>query len=319
MIGVLGAGAFGTALAVSFSRNSGVVMVAHGEDHAGEMRRTRRNDRKLPDVALSDAIEITADPAALRACEVVLLCVPTQALRGGLDEARDVLSGKTLVACCKGVERGTQKRPTQIVQDVLSDAVPAVLTGPSFAADIARGLPTALTLACAHEARGVWLQEVLTAPHLRLYRTTDATGAELGGALKNVVAIACGAAIGAGLGESARAALMTRGYAEMVRMARALGAEAETLAGLSGLGDLALTCMSEQSRNLRFGLSLGREEAFDEGVTVEGAKTAHAVQERARSLAVEMPITGAVVALVDGELRVREAMDMLLARPLKEE
>ncbi|QYX57390.1 NAD(P)-dependent glycerol-3-phosphate dehydrogenase [Roseovarius sp. SCSIO 43702] len=319
MIGVMGAGAFGTALAVSFARSGDVVLYARDAEQVREMRETRTNETRLPGVTLPEALEVTDDLARLGGCAAVLLSVPTQKLRGALEGARHVLAGKPLVACCKGVERDTQASPTRIIAETVPDATPAVLTGPSFAADIARGLPTALTLACADEVAAEGLQELLRAPHLRLYRTGDVTGAELGGALKNVIAIACGAAIGAGLGESARAALMTRGYAEMARMAEALGAEAETLAGLSGFGDLALTCMSEQSRNLRYGLSLGREEAFEAGVTVEGAATARAVQDRARGLGIEMPITDAVVALVAGELRVREAMDMLLARPLKEE
>jgi len=319
MIGVMGAGAFGTALAISFAQEGRVLLVARDEDHASAMRDERENARRLPGVALPDALEVSAETRALSECDIVLVSVPTQKLRSALEGAREILADKALVACCKGVERETRMSPTQVIAEVLPAATAAVLTGPSFAADIARGLPTALTLAVADEAQGEMLQSSLSAPHLRLYRTTDVTGAELGGALKNVIAIACGAAIGAGLGESARAALMTRGYAEMARMAHALGGRPETLAGLSGFGDLALTCMSEQSRNLRYGLSLGREETFEAGVTVEGVATARAVQDRARALGVDMPITDAVVALVAGELRVREAMDMLLSRPLKEE
>jgi len=202
---------------------------------------------------------------------------------------------------------------------VIPSATVAILTGPSFAADIARGLPTALTLACADEAKGMALQQALTTPNLRLYRTRDIIGAELGGALKNVIAIACGAAMGAGLGESARAALVTRGFAEMSRMAVHLGAEVETLHGLSGFGDLILTCTSDQSRNYRFGLSLGQNQPFDADVTVEGAATARAVLAKSRDMRLDMPITSAIVGLIDHKLSVSDAMEMLLARPLKEE
>ena len=195
----------------------------------------------------------------------------------------------------------------------------AILTGPSFAADIARGLPTALTLAAADEGSAQRLQEQLTTPALRLYRTTDTIGAELGGALKNVVAIACGAAMGAGLGESARAALMTRGFAEMQRMAAYRGADPETLSGLSGFGDLALTCTSEGSRNYRLGLSLGAGEPFDSSTTVEGASTARAMAQVAEEAGIEMPITAAVAAVLDNRLDVPSAMRSLLTRPLKEE
>ncbi|MDM7255294.1 MAG: NAD(P)H-dependent glycerol-3-phosphate dehydrogenase, partial [Paracoccus sp. (in: a-proteobacteria)] len=192
------------------------------------------------------------------------------------------------------------------------------LTGPSFAADIARGLPTALTLAGADAEAGEALQEALSTPTIRLYRTTDVAGAELGGALKNVIAIAAGAAIGAGLGDSARAAIVTRGFAEMTRFATARGARAETLAGLSGLGDLVLTCTSDLSRNFRFGQALGEGAPFDPSITVEGAATARAVSRIAPDTGVDMPISTMVAALSDG-LPVHEAMRALLSRPLKEE
>ena len=192
----------------------------------------------------------------------------------------------------------------------------AVLTGPSFAADIAKGLPTALTLASTD---GDALQRLLSTPDLRLYRSTDVIGAELGGALKNVIAIAAGVVIGAGLGDSARAALMTRGYAEMARLAMALGARAETLAGLSGFGDLVLTCTSTQSRNFRFGQSLGADAAFDPAVTVEGIATAKAVSNLAKTMQVDMPITQMIAALIDRKLSLSAAVSALMSRPLKPE
>ena len=319
MIRVMGAGAFGTALAVALAQTGPVTLWARNADEARAMQAQRQNARRLPGVTLPARLTVTGDLDPPGRGATVLLAVPTQQLRGVLAQFADALAGCRLVACCKGVELSTGLGPTGIIAEAVPDATPAILTGPSFAADIARGLPTALTLACADEATGAALQRQLTTPTLRLYRTADTTGAELGGALKNVIAIACGVVMGAGLGESARAALMTRGYAELARMAARLGARPETLAGLSGFGDLTLTCTSDQSRNMRFGLSLGRNEAFDPSITVEGATTARAVLDRAASMRLDMPITAAVVALIDGKLRVADAMDMLLSRPLKEE
>lgn len=319
MIAVMGSGAFGTALAISLAGNGPVTLWARNADQAADMQIRRENQRRLPGAPFPETILATADPRALAHADTVLVSVPMQTLRGALETHARALGAKRLVACCKGVELDTLASPSQIIADCVPSATPAVLTGPGFAHDLARGLPTALTLACADDETGRALQSELTTANLRLYRTSDVTGAELGGALKNVLAIACGAAMGAGLGESARAALMTRGYAEMQRMALRLGARPETLAGLSGFGDLALTCTSDQSRNARFGYSLGHGDAFDARITVEGAATARAIQKRARAMEVDMPITDAVVALIDGKLRVTQAMDMLLSRPLKEE
>jgi len=319
MIRIMGAGAFGTALAVSLARTGPVTLWTRDRNHAEDMRARCENRRRLPGVELPESISILAGDDATGRPDAILLAVPMQKLRGFLERHRASLHGSPLVACCKGVELTTGRRPTQIIGEFAPGCVPAILTGPSFAGDIARGLPTALTLACADETSGRALQQSLTTPNLRIYRSTDVTGAELGGALKNVMAIACGAAIGAGLGESARAALMTRGFAEMSRMAVSVGAAPETLAGLSGFGDLVLTCTSDQSRNYRYGLSLGSGGTFDAAVTVEGAATARAVRDHARAAGVDMPITRAVTALIDGELRVKDVMDILLSRPLKEE
>ncbi|WP_288938796.1 NAD(P)H-dependent glycerol-3-phosphate dehydrogenase [uncultured Roseovarius sp.] len=319
MITILGTGAFGTALAISLAHKGPVRLWARDADHATEMQKTRRNERRLPGVDLPENITIIADLEPVSGRDPTLLAVPMQRLRSVLNDYTDALSNGMLVACCKGMELSTGMGPTQIIGAELPRAIPAILTGPSFAADIARGLPTALTLACADETAGESLQQALNTPNLRMYRTTDVTGAELGGALKNVMAIGCGAVIGAGLGDSARAALMTRGFAEMARMATALGARPETLSGLSGFGDLVLTCTSEQSRNYRFGLSLGRNEVFDSLVTVEGAATARAVCDRAAEMEIDMPISRAITALISDELQVDQAMDMLLSRPLKEE
>jgi glycerol-3-phosphate dehydrogenase (NAD(P)+) len=319
MITVMGAGAFGTALAVSLSRNGPVRLWAHNAGHIEAMQHAGQNERRLPGIPLPANITFCAELETSSSEDTVLLAVPMQRLRGVLEEHQSTLSQARLVACCKGMELSTGKGPVQIIHEICPTATPAILTGPSFAADIANGLPTALTLACEDIQEGAALQQALTTPNLRIYRTSDTVGAELGGALKNVMAIGAGVVVGAALGDSARAALMTRGFAEMTRMAVALGAEPETLAGLSGFGDLVLTSTSEQSRNYRFGLSLGRKERFDPNVTVEGAATARAVHEKAQAFGLEMPITAAITGLVSGELQVDQAMDMLLSRPLKDE
>ncbi len=315
-VAVIGSGAFGTALAVSLASKGPVTLWSRSESHVQDMQSTRINAARLPGITLPQSLTITTEMAQ---DEILLLAVPMQQLRSLLDTYHDELMNRTLVACCKGVELKTGMGPIAVMADCLPNTNSALLTGPSFAHDIARGLPTALTLACANANLGKTLQQSLTTANLRLYRTTDTIGAELGGALKNIIAVACGAVIGAGLGDSARAALMTRGYAEMQRMALALGARAETLAGLSGFGDLALTCTSDQSRNYRLGLSLGRGDSFDSSITVEGAATARAVAANATRMGLDMPITDCVVALLDQKLTLAEAMAQLLARPLKEE
>jgi glycerol-3-phosphate dehydrogenase (NAD(P)+) len=315
-VSVLGAGAFGTALAISLAGKGPVTLWARD---AGDMAERRENAKRLPGCPFPDTLTVTDSLEQASAAEILLLAVPMQRLRSVLEDHKDALHGKHLVACCKGIELSSGVGPVSVISQTIPDATAAILTGPSFAADIARGLPTALTLACADAKAGKYLQAELTTANLRLYRTTDTIGAELGGALKNVVAIASGAAIGAGLGESARAALMTRGYAEMQRLAAHLKAEPTTLAGLSGFGDLTLTCTSEQSRNYRLGQSLGQGTPFDSSTTVEGAATARAVDALARKAALDMPITRAVAGLLDNQLDVAGAMKSLLTRPLKEE
>ncbi|MEM7731536.1 MAG: NAD(P)H-dependent glycerol-3-phosphate dehydrogenase [Pseudomonadota bacterium] len=313
MITIMGAGAFGTGLAISLAARHDVTLWARNADHAEEMRSTRQNARRLPGVSLPERITVSNEA---RFGDAILLAIPSQKLRAFLSDTQ-MPANIPLVACCKGIELGTGLRPSQIIAETRPDAPIAILTGPSFAADIARGLPTALTLACADEKLATQLQTHLTTPNIRLYRSTDVIGAELGGALKNVIAIASGAAIGAGLGESARAALMTRGFAEMSRVAERLGADPGTLSGLSGFGDLVLTCSSELSRNYCAGLAIGRGEPLPEDTTIEGIATARAVFETTQDL--DLPITRAVTVLASGELRVADAMDMLLKRPLKEE
>ena len=313
-ISVLGAGAFGTAYAVSLARD-GRDVVLWARD-PGDMQAVRENRRRLPGVRLPDTLRVTGDFAEAARAEIILLAIPLQKLSGVLAEHAGLITNQTLVSCAKGIDIATGRGPAEIIAATCPGATPAILSGPSFAVDIAAGLPTALTLAAADPEP---LQHALNTANIRLYRSTDMVGVELGGALKNVIAIACGIAIGAGLGESARAALMTRGYAEMNRFAAARGARPETLAGLSGFGDLALTCTSEKSRNYAFGLALGRGQPAAEGATVEGKATARAVVDAARKLDIDMPIAGLVMALVSGAVTTDQAVEALLSRPLKEE
>lgn len=313
----LGAGAFGTALAM--------VMAKHGRDTLlwgrpgaamTEVIDRRENARHLPGLPFPRDLRVTDDIGALPEQAVVLLTVPTQSLRSLLETVKGQLHGHVLVACCKGVERGTGLLPTEVIESVLPGQRRAVLTGPSFAADIATGKPTALTLA-TRDSEGEMLQALLSGPALRLYLSDDPTGAQLGGALKNVVAIAAGIAVGAGLGESARAALMTRGFAEMVRFAVARGARQDTLFGLSGFGDMVLTCTSTQSRNLRHGLAVGAGQPVDPAMTVEGVMTAHAVAEA--TTGGDLPVTRMVSALLKDQISLADAVEALLSRPLRRE
>lgn len=304
-VAVLGGGAFGAALAIALGRNAHPVALW--------MRTPRlRPDGSLPRLPghpLPDCVQVTADvPQA----DITLIALPLQQLRASLPAMG--LRG-VAVACCKGLERGTGLGPTALLRALCPQATPAVLTGPGFAADIAHGLPTALTLAAGDMDTARIVQTALATPRLRLYASDDPVGAEMGGALKNVIAIACGACIGAGFGDSARAALMTRGLSEMRRMAVARGGRAETLAGLSGIGDLALTCHSEQSRNFRYGAALGRGARFAEDTTVEGAETALS----ARDTGLDLPVISTTAALVAGEIDVTDALEALLSRPLKME
>ncbi len=318
MIGVMGAGAFGTALAIALAKTGKpVVLWCRNPDQAQEMAELRYNRTYLPNTPFPDSLRLTQDISQLAQSKALLISIPLQNMRSAVTQigALDI----PLIACCKGIELATGLGPTQVLEDSLPGATTAILTGPSFAADIAIGRPTALTLACADNQTGKDLQTALTTPTLRLYRTTDTVGAELGGALKNVMAIACGAVIGAGLGDSARAATMTRGFAEMQRIGAIFGARTETLSGLSGLGDLALTCTSDLSRNYRLGLSLGRQDTFDPTITVEGAATAKAMSQMARDRGLELPITETVTCLVEGSTTITDAIESLMNRPLKEE
>ena len=302
---VIGAGAFGTGLAIAYAR-AGVEVTLWARDAAALDGESPR----LPGHAFPDGLRVTGDLADCDA-EVALVAIPTQSLAGFAKGTR--LQARVAVSCAKGLDLSSGRGPTALLAAV--SPVVAQLTGPSFAADIAQGLPTALTIACADIAEGARLQDVLSTPTLRLYRTEDVVGAELGGALKNVIAIAAGAVIGKGLGESARAALIARGFAEMTRYATAKGALPETLTGLSGLGDLVLTCGSTQSRNFRFGHALATGETLPEGTTVEGLHTARQLAAAPE----DTPIADTIAALADGALDIDGALDHLFSRPLKPE
>jgi len=319
MIGVIGAGAFGTALAIALgSEGRPVTLWARQPDQAQALQTTRKNAAHLPQATLPDPVLVSSDLARLAPCRILLLAVPMQSLATFLHDNASNLPDAALIACCKGVDLATLQGATAIIRASQPQSTAGILTGPSFAADIASGLPTALTLAMDSPDSDRFQHQLSTAS-LRIYRTTDIVGAELGGAIKNIIAIAAGVVIGAGLGDSARAALITRGFAEMQRLALALGARAETLTGLSGLGDLILTCTSLQSRNLRYGIALGSGATFDPGVTVEGVATARAVARLAQTLAIDMPVTRMVADLIDRKLPLDQAVRSLMSRPLKQE
>ncbi|MEM9794921.1 MAG: NAD(P)H-dependent glycerol-3-phosphate dehydrogenase [Pseudomonadota bacterium] len=313
MIGVVGAGAFGTALAVAWGRSAREVVLWGRNAEAMAEAATRRRLSRLPDIRLPASVCPTSAPSDLGGCDLLVVAVPMQRLSEVLD-ALPRLQPTDAVAACKGIDLDSLRGPTAILSEALPAARASILSGPSFARDIAQGLPTALSLGGGDAG----LQANLSTPALRLYRTDDTRGVELGGALKNVIAIACGAAIGAGLGESARAALMTRGMAEMMRLATALGARRETLMGLSGLGDLALTCASPKSRNFTLGHALGQGRPAPDATT-EGKATARAALRLAEANGIDMPVTRAVGGLVAGTLSVKDAIDSLLARELRTE
>jgi len=318
-ISVAGAGAFGTALAISLAQaGRDVTLITRTAENAQTINERRENP-KLPNCAIPETLKISGNAERYAAADVVLLTVPTQKLRSFLREHSTQFGGKYLVACCKGIDLTSLTGPTSIIRETVDAAKPAMLTGPSFAFDIARGLPTALTLAMEDQIDCELLQNELTTDNLRIYRTKDVIGAELGGALKNVIAIGAGIAIGGSLGDSARSALMTRGFGEMRLLTEALGADPQTLNGLSGFGDLSLTCTSELSRNYCHGLAIGSGKAPDQTKTVEGVSTAKAVVDLAAKHKLELPVCNVVAAICAGKLTVKDALNSLLSRPLKEE
>lgn len=322
-IGIAGAGAWGLALAnVAASAGRRVIVWGRDEDAMRALDRTRQSAR-LPGARLAPGIAISADIQTLSRCNAALVAAPAQATRSVALALAGVLpEGAPLVACAKGIERGSGLFMTQVLGEAAPGRPAAVLSGPSFAVDVAAGLPTAVTLACADEALARALALGLNSPSFRLYHSTDARGVELGGAAKNVLAIACGVAYGLGLGPSAGAALVARGFAEMSRFGAAFGARPQTLMGLSGLGDLVLTCSSTQSRNFAFGVALGSGHSAAEaaaGMLVEGAATAPALLAMAAGRGIDMPIAAQVGAVLRGDADARAAVAALLARPPKAE
>jgi glycerol-3-phosphate dehydrogenase (NAD(P)+) len=304
-------------------RGRGRTVVLWGRDHAQirAIAATRRTER-LPGVDLAQPVEATSDLKDFARCDAILVATPAQSSREMALRLAMAPGSAPLVTCAKGIERGTHAFMTEVLADAAPGRRTAILSGPSFAADVAAGLPTAVTIASADEGLARALCGALRGPTLRLYHSTDVRGVEIGGAAKNVLAIACGVAVGRGLGASATAALVARGFAELRRFGEAFGARGSTLMGLSGLGDLVLTCSSPQSRNFAFGLALGRGASAAEagaGGLAEGRFSALALTELARERGVDMPIADCVQGLIEGSLDVKAAVSALLARPPKGE
>lgn len=319
-VSVIGAGAWGTALAdVAARAGRKVTLYARDAAHAARIAATRENPR-LPGTKLAAAIAVTNDLALAGSTDIILIATPAQHLRAAVNSLAPHLHEATpVIACAKGIEHGTHKFMTEIIAESAPHAVPAILSGPSFADDVARGLPTAVTLAAKDEALASELVRALGSSTFRPYHTADVRGVEIGGAAKNVLAIAVGIAVGKNLGASAQAALTTRGFSELSRFGRAFGARAETLVGLSGLGDLILTCASPQSRNFALGLALGRGEPKPVGKLAEGEFTAPVLIELAASQAIDMPVSMAVAAILARKLTIEAAIEGLLTRPFRAE
>lgn len=325
-IAVVGAGAWGTALAqVAATAGREVTLWAREAELVQSVNTAHENTVFLPGIALDKSIRATGDLEEAAEADALLMVTPAQHMRRVLEElAPHVAEGKPVVLCAKGVEQSTNYLLTEVLAEAMPQARPAVLSGPSFAAEVARGLPTAVTLACEDEAVAEALTHAIGITTFRPYYSSDLIGAELGGAVKNVLAIACGIVEGKKFGDSARAALTTRGFAELTRLGLAMGARAETLMGLSGLGDLILTCNSTKSRNMSLGLALGEGKTLDEimgarNSVSEGVHSATAVVALARKHGIEMPIAEAVAAIVTGAAKVDEAIASLLSRPFRSE
>ncbi len=325
-VGVIGAGAWGTALAqVTTLAGHGVILQAREAEVVEAVNTTRQNSVYLGGVTLSDRVRATSDFADLAGCDLILAVPPAQHMRATLTALKPHLrDGTPVVLCSKGVERGSDALMTQVLEAVLPNAIPGVLAGPNFAREVAQGLPAAVTIACGDEAIGSRIAATLAGPSFRPYLTDDLIGAEAGGAIKNVIAIACGIAEGKGLGRNAHAALITRGFAEVTRLAVAMGARQETMSGLCGMGDLVLTCSSPQSRNMSVGLALGKgltlAQALEGKVSVaEGVESAPAVVELGKTFKVELPLCNAVAAVLSGKIDVATAVEGLMSRPLKVE
>lgn len=324
-IGVIGAGAWGTALAQTLSTAGGEVLLWAREDEVVEdVNRRHANSIFLPGVTLAPGLVATGDLSAVASCDVILMVAPTQFVRAVCASLDAAVAGKPVVICAKGLEQASGKLLATVLSEAMPRAIPVVLSGPSFAADVARGLPAALTLATADRDLGGELAALLASRTLRLYWTDDLVGTQLGGAVKNVLAIAAGIVAGRKLGDSAHAALVTRGFAELRRFGEALGARADTLMGLSGLGDLLLTCGSMQSRNMSLGHALGQGRSLQDVLgerrsVAEGVYTAAAVIKVADEKGIDMPVAGGVHAILQGRLTVDDAIEALMSRPLKPE
>ncbi len=325
-IGILGGGAWGTALAQTCARaGREVTMWVREPEVMDSINQTCENKLFLPGFALKPTITASTELDAALSADAILSVIPAQHTRSVFTQIGNNLpEGKPVLLCSKGIEQSTGKLMTEILAETLPQALPAVLSGPSFAVDVAAGLPAAVTLACKDAVLGRKLMLAIGTPSFRPYLASDLIGAEVGGAVKNVLAIACGIVLGRKLGQSAHAALITRGFAEMVRLGLALGANPETLRGLCGLGDLVLTCSSATSRNMSCGLALGEGQPLDEILSgrlavTEGVASAPAMVKLAAKLDVEMPITEAIAAIIAGQLDVDKAIHALLARPLRSE
>jgi glycerol-3-phosphate dehydrogenase (NAD(P)+) len=323
-IAVIGAGAWGVALANVIIRAGGSVTLVARDAQSAAIIDERRESPRLPGIKLHEQVRVTTANADITSHDAILLAVPAQQLRAALAMvAPGLADGTPMIACAKGIERVTHRFMTEVIAEQAPSALPAILSGPSFATDVARGLPTAVTLAAADDAIAAALAQALGSTTFRPYHTTDVRGVEIGGAAKNVLAIAAGIVAGRGLGASAAAALTTRGFAELFRFGHAFGARPETLTGLSGLGDLILTCESAQSRNFSLGVALGKGQtpraAQSASKLAEGAFTAPVLLEMAKEKGVEMPIASAVAAILDGTLNVDTAIENLLTRPFKAE
>jgi len=319
-VAVIGAGAWGTALAAVAARaGRDVVLYARSPSSAAGIAATRANP-KLSGTRLDASVEVTDDMALAAAADIILVATPAQNLREAVTAlAPRLAKAKPVIACAKGIERGTHKFMTEVIAEAAPYANAAILSGPSFAEDVARGLPTAVTLAAGDETLASALVQALGSSTFRPYHTCDVRGVEIGGAAKNVLAIAAGIVVGRKLGASAQAALTTRGFSELVRLGRACGARSETMSGLSGLGDLILTCSSPQSRNFALGIALGRGEQPPPGKLAEGEFTAPVLIELAASQDVDMPVSNAVAAILSGAVTIDAAIESLLTRPFKAE
>ncbi len=325
-VSVIGGGAWGTALAQTLSLSGrDVVLWAREPDVVNDINQRHVNQMFLPGVNLDPSLRATQVLHEASRSDVLLLVVPAQHVRAVCTElGRDMGHRQTLVVCAKGIEQSTGKMLGEVVREVLPHVQLAVLSGPSFASDVARGLPAALTLACRNEETGRKLAEALSSRQMRLYWSSDVLGTELGGAVKNVLAIAAGIVAGRGLGASAHAAVVARGFAELRRFGEAMGAKPETLLGLSGLGDLVLTCGSPQSRNMSLGRALGEGQKLSQilgsrSAVTEGVYTAAAVVRLAYDKGIEMPIAEAVHGIIEGRLEVEQVIASLMQRPLKAE